>query len=229
MRIIVALLILSTSINGFADHGPRTWETSHRSVVSVLPTWPGFQSPGHGAPQGTAPEGSGVVVSLTSEKQSPFILTAAHVVDQATRIQIRDSDGSSLSDAQVVWSDLDSDVALLKTTQARPAFRLKTQTSTPGQHVCVIANPFGLGISMSCGIVSGPLRRGIGFNALEDFIQTDAAVNPGASGGALVNADGELLGMVAAIFTKEADIDAGINFAISTELIIKRIKQLEIP
>ena len=126
MRIIVGLLILSTSINGLADHGPRTWETSHRSVVSVLPTWPGFQSPGHGAPHGAAPEGSGVVVSLTSEKQSPFILTAAHVVDQATRIQIRDSDGGPLSDAQVVWSDLDSDVALLKTTQARPAFRLKT-------------------------------------------------------------------------------------------------------
>ena len=151
------------------------------------------------------------------------------MVDQATRVQIRDSDGGPLSDAEVVWSDPDSDVALLKTTQARPAFSLKTQPSTPGQHVCVIANPFGLGISMSCGIVSGPLRRGIGFNALEDFIQTDAAVNPGASGGALVNAYGELLGMVAAIFTKEADIDAGINFAISTELIIKRIKQLEIP
>ena len=58
------------------------------------------------------PEGSGVVVSLTSEKQSPFILTAAHVVDQATRTQIRDSDGGPLSDAEVVWSDLDSDVAL---------------------------------------------------------------------------------------------------------------------
>ncbi|CAI8416482.1 MAG: Periplasmic serine endoprotease DegP [Gammaproteobacteria bacterium] len=229
MRIYVALLILSTSLNGFADHGARTWETANGSVVSVLPTWFGFQSPGRGAPQGTAPEGSGVVVSFTSDEQSSFILTAAHVVDQATRVQIRDSNGGSLSDAEVVWSDPDSDIALLKTTRARPAFRLKTQPSTPGQHVCVIAIPFGLGISMSCGIVSGPHRRGIGFNTLEDFIQTDAAVNPGASGGALVNADGELLGMVAAIFTKEADIDAGINFAISTELIVERIKQLEIP
>ena len=169
------------------------------------------------------------MVSLTAETQSPFILTAAHVVNQATRIQIRDSDGGPMADAEVVWSDPASDLALLKATQAKQAFRLEAQPSTPGQHVCVIANPFGLGISMSCGIVSGPHRRGIGFNTLEDFIQTDAAVNPGASGGALVNADGELLGMVAAIFTKEADIDAGINFAISTKLIIERIKQLEIP
>jgi len=81
---------------------------------------------------------------------------------------------------------------------------------------------------MSCGVVSGPRRRGIGFNAVEDFIQTDAAVNPGASGGALVNGKGELLGMITAIYTKEADIDAGVNFAISSELLVERLKLSEI-
>jgi S1-C subfamily serine protease len=80
---------------------------------------------------------------------------------------------------------------------------------------------------MSCGVISGPNRQGIGFNSIEDFIQTDAAVNPGASGGALVNADGQLIGMIAAIFTKDADIDAGVNFAISTQLLIERLKQFE--
>jgi S1-C subfamily serine protease len=81
---------------------------------------------------------------------------------------------------------------------------------------------------MSCGVISGPNRHGIGFNSIEDFIQTDAAVNPGASGGALVNADGQLIGMIAAIFTKDADIDAGVNFAISTQLLIERLKQFEV-
>ena len=78
---------------------------------------------------------------------------------------------------------------------------------------------------MSCGVISALNRTDIGFNAIEDFIQTDAAVNPGSSGGALVNSDGQLLGMIAAIFTKEADIDAGVNFAISASLLLARVHQ----
>jgi len=76
-----------------------------------------------------------------------------------------------------------------------------------------------LPLSMSCGVISGEVRSNIGFNAVESFLQTDAAVNPGVSGGALVNANGDLVGMISAIFTKDADIDAGVNFAVSNELL----------
>jgi S1-C subfamily serine protease len=229
MRIFCALLVIAISIEVLADHGAQTWENAHRSVVSVLPTWPGFQRPGHGAPRGTAPEGSGIAVNLSSFEESPLILTAAHVVDRATRVQIRESEAAPLLDAEVLWKDHDADIALLKTENARRVFHLTARSPKPGEHVCAIGNPFGLGVSMSCGVVSGPNRLDLGFNPIEDFIQTDAAVNPGASGGALVNADGKLLGMIAAIYTKEADIDAGVNFAISSKLLIERMKQFKIP
>ena len=90
----------------------------------------------------------------------------------------------------------------------------------------MIGNSFGLGQSLSCGIVSGKNRRGLGFNQIENFIQTDAAVNPGASGAPLVNENGHLEGMVDAIYTKEADIDAGVNFAIDKKLIESFLKSI---
>ena len=77
---------------------------------------------------------------------------------------------------------------------------------------------------MSCGVISAQNRKNIGFNEIENFIQTDAAVNPGDSGGPLLNNNGELIGMLDAIFTKEADIDAGVNFAIDNDLINEFIK-----
>ena len=80
---------------------------------------------------------------------------------------------------------------------------------------------------MSCGVIAGPNRQGIGLNKIEDFIQTDAAINPGSSGGALVNAKGQLVGMIAAIFTKDADIDAGVNFAVSADLLVGRLQQFQ--
>jgi S1-C subfamily serine protease len=88
-----------------------------------------------------------------------------------------------------------------------------------GSHVCALGNSFGLGTGISCGVVSAVNRMGVGINKIEDFIQTDAAVNPGMSGGALVDPQGRLVGLVDAIFTKEADIDAGVNFAISVPLL----------
>ena len=229
MRIFISLLLVLSWATALADHGKHTWKNTHRSVVAVLPTWPGYEKPGFGAPKGVAPEGSGISIALDSEPESDLVLTAAHVVDRATRVQIRDSDKGILADAEVLWIDSDADIALLRTTTSRPALNLGTTSVIPGQHVCVIANPFGLGISISCGVVSGTHRGGIGFNPIEDFIQTDAAVNPGASGGALVDANGVLVGMIAAIFTKDADIDAGVNFAISSRLLVERIKHVAIP
>ena len=229
MRIVISLLLVLSSTTAFADHGTHTWEITHRSVIAVLPTWPGYEKPGFGAPNGVAPEGSGISIALGSERESDLVLTAAHVVDRATRVQVRDSDNGILADAKILWIDSDADIALLRTPTSRPALNLTTTSVTPGQHVCVIANPFGLGMSISCGVVSGTHRGGIGFNPIEDFIQTDAAVNPGASGGALVDANGVLVGMIAAIFTKDADIDAGVNFAISSGLLVERIKRVAIP
>ncbi|MFQ5625899.1 MAG: S1C family serine protease, partial [Methyloligellaceae bacterium] len=89
-----------------------------------------------------------------------------------------------------------------------------------------IGNAFGLGISVTCGVVSGVHRSGIGFNRVEDFIQTDAAVNPGASGGALVTEQGEFVGLLSAIFTKKSDANIGVNFAVPAGLTGEVARQL---
>ena len=88
-----------------------------------------------------------------------------------------------------------------------------------GEEACAIGNAFGLGLSLTCGLVSAVHRTGTGFNPVEDFVQTDAAVNPGSSGGALVGKkSGRLIGVLSAIFTKSADANIGVNFAVSTAL-----------
>ena len=92
--------------------------------------------------------------------------------------------------------------------------------------VCVVGNQFGLGLSVTCGVVSALHRTGVGFNPIEDFIQTDAAANPGASGGALLDSEGRLVGVVSAIFTKEADANIGVNFAASVRLVMRVIEDL---
>ena len=207
-----------------ADHGPQTWIASNKSVVSILPTWPGYSRPGFGPPSSrTAPEGTGVFVDLPDTKSSGFtILTAAHVIKNATRIEVRLTDGRRL-DAEVVGLDHGADLALLAVPTKGVPLGLLGSVPVPGTHVCVLGNPFGLGVSMSCGVVSGPLRTGLGFNEIEAFIQTDASSNPGSSGGPLVDAKGNLVGLISAIYTKNADTDAGVNFAISSTLIKKRM------
>ncbi|MDA9007475.1 trypsin-like peptidase domain-containing protein [Litoricola sp.] len=226
MKPLIAALCLLGAVDARSDHGPRTWEMAHASVVSVLPTWPGYEKPGFGAPSGVAPEGSGVVIGLDARAESRWILTSAHVVNRATDIVIKPSDRLS-QPAKVVWVDEGTDVALLEVRDALPALTLSKQSTLPGEHVCALGNPFGLGVSMSCGVIAGPNRQGIGLNRIEDFIQTDAAINPGSSGGALVNAKGQLIGMIAAIFTKDADIDAGVNFAVSVDLLIDRVQRFQ--
>lgn len=222
---ILAFLCLLTGLvdKVRADHGPHTWQAASASIVSVLPTWKGYTRPGFGAPPGVAPEGSGVVIAATPGEKSRYVLTAAHVVSKAIEISIRDHRGIK-APAEIIVLDEARDLALLKTGQARRGLAPLADAPDIGSHACVIGNSFGLGLSFSCGVVSATGRRGIGFNAIEDFIQTDAAVNPGASGGALVDSQGGLIGMVDAIFTKEADIDAGVNFAVSGALIAERLR-----
>jgi S1-C subfamily serine protease len=112
------------------------------------------------------------------------------------------------------------------TTLTGPAIQLGNDNMPIGSHVCAIGNSFGLGNSISCGVVSARNRQNIGFNDIEDFIQTDAAINPGGSGGALIDSDGRLVGLINGIFTKDADIDAGVNFAISLSLIADSLAQM---
>jgi len=182
------------------------------SIVSVLPQWTNPKSPAK------EPEGSGVVILAGRN-----IITARHVIKGAVSVMVRTSKGKVLQ-AQVIGQDRLTDLALLSIEEKLPPLSFGRQARI-GEPVCAIGNAFGLGLSMTCGVVSAIHKAGIGFNPIEDFIQTDAAVNPGASGGALVSGDGTLLGILSAIFTKQSDANIGVNFAVSSQL-ANRVAQL---
>ncbi len=176
------------------------------SVVSVLPEWP------PNAKRLEEPEGSGVVVL-----DGRTIVTALHVVDKALSIRVR-TIGGDIIVAKLTGRDRATDIATLKIDTVLPAIATAEKEPGLGERVCAIGNAFGLGISVTCGVVSGVHRAGVGFNRVEDFIQTDAAVNPGSSGGALVTTQGKFIGLLSAIFTKTSDANIGINFAVSSRL-----------
>lgn len=183
------------------------------SVVAVLPVWPGQPQGGQpDLPPGVAPEGTAVAVA-----SGGYLATALHVVDRALSVTVRLPDGRH-ADAEVVGKDAASDLALLKIDAALPPLPYAPEPAL-GDAVCAVGNQFGLGLSVTCGVVSALHRAGTGFNPIEDFVQTDAVVNPGASGGALVDGQGRLVGLLSAIFTMESDADIGVNFAASADLV----------
>lgn len=217
--VVFAALIAACMVQpAMSDHAETAWRVASPSVVTVEPTWPGYKRPGFGAPKGTAPEGTGVAIL-----EPGLIATAAHVVARATSVTVRDGAGKRVA-AEIVGIDVPADLALLRVDMAIVPLSIAPDRPPTGAHVCVIGNAFGLDLSITCGIVSARARKGIGFNRIEDFIQTDAAVNPGASGGALVDEQGRLVGLVSAIFTKQSDANVGVNFAVSAELLLTRIK-----
>ena len=216
MMAVLACALLTNMAR--ADHGPATWSAAAPSVVVIEPTWPGYNRPGFGAPPGTAPAGTGIFIG-TGDRSS-HLVTAAHVITRATEIEIVTEDGMRHA-AAVIAVDNQRDIAILETKLKRRPIMLRLTDPAIGEHGCAIGNSFGLGLSISCGVVSAIHRKQVGFNPIEDFVQTDAAINPGGSGGALVDADGRLIGMIDGIFTKEADIDAGVNFAVSVPLLIE--------
>ncbi|WP_323795046.1 S1C family serine protease [Nisaea sp.] len=193
------------------------WATASPSIFEVEPTWPGYQKPGFGAPAGTAPEGTGVAIL-----RSGLLVTAAHVVSKATEVHVRAPDGTRLP-ATILAIDQKTDVAFLTVDLQTSPITLAEARPETGAPVCTLSNAFGLGIGITCGVVSANKRSGIGFNHTEDFIQTDTSVNPGSSGGALVDLEGRLVGMLSAIFTKDSDSDIGVNFAVSTDLMLKSL------
>ena len=153
--------------------------------------------------------GSGVIVSPEG-----YILTNNHVIEGAAEIQVTLSD-SRRAIAQVIGADPDTDLAILRITLDRlPVIALgNSDTAQVGDRVLAIGNPFGVGQTVTSGIVSALGRNQLGINTFENFIQTDAAINPGNSGGALVDVNGNLIGINTAIFSRSGG-SMGIGFAI---------------
>jgi Do/DeqQ family serine protease len=157
--------------------------------------------------------GSGVIVS-----DQGYILTNNHVIAGADAIQVALRDGRT-ADARVVGSDPETDLAVLKIDLAKlPTITLgQSEQLRIGDVVLAIGNPFGVGQTVTMGIVSATGRSHLGINTFESFIQTDAAINPGNSGGALVNAQGNLVGINTAIYSRTGG-SLGIGFAIPTSM-----------
>ena len=170
----------------------------------------------------TQSAGSGVIVNAAEG----LVLTNAHVVEGAEEISVTLQDDRSFK-AEVVGTDRASDIALLR-IPAENLTELKmadSATAEVGDFVVAIGNPFGLGHTVTSGIVSALGRSGINPDGYEDFIQTDASINPGNSGGALVNLRGELVGVNSAILSRGGG-NIGIGFAIPSNMARSVMEQL---
>jgi serine protease Do len=195
------------------------------------PQFPGFDDPmfrqffgnhPHGVPE--TPEsglGSGVIVSSDG-----YIVTNNHVVDGAKQVTVVLSDGRELR-ARVVGRDPQTDIAVVKVDANNlPAITFTSSGKVEvGDRVLAIGNPFGIGETVTTGIVSATGRRaGLGLQ-YEDFIQTDAAINPGNSGGALVDVDGRLVGINTAILSRSGGFQ-GVGLAVPSDLVSNVVDNL---
>jgi serine protease Do len=158
--------------------------------------------------------GSGVIVSPEG-----YVLTNNHVVDGATDVKVTLSDKRELK-AQIIGTDAKTDVAVLKLEGSNfPAITLGDSSKVQvGDYALAIGDPFGVGQTVTMGIVSAKGRGNLGIEDYEDFIQTDAPINPGNSGGALINDRGELIGINTAILSHGSGGNEGIGFAIPVNL-----------
>ena len=165
--------------------------------------------------------GSGVIVSANG-----LVLTNHHVVEAADEIEVALADGKKLL-AKVVGNDPETDLAVLRVNADNlPAITFGSSDALRvGDVVLAIGNPFGVGQTVTGGIVSALGRTGLGINTFENFIQTDAAINPGNSGGALIDAGGNLVGINTAIFSRSGG-SMGIGFAIpvsTAKMVVEQI------
>lgn len=186
---------------------------------------PGKQTEQIGSTWNKSPEnelsslGSGVIID-----KNGLILTNYHVIAAISGLSVTLHNGKSY-EAVVIGFDIDTDLALLKidATDLPVILMGESENLRVGQTALAIGNPFDVGQTVTAGIISALGRHGLGLNSYEDFIQTDAAINQGNSGGALINAHGELIGINTAIFSPQSSEGfVGIGFAIPTSL-IKRI------
>ena len=156
--------------------------------------------------------GSGVIV-----RPDGYILTNNHVIAQADKIIVALNDGRT-AEAKVVGTDPDTDLAVIKVDLDKlPVLPFKLSGNEVGDVVLAIGNPFGVGQTVTQGIISATGRSDLSINTYEDFIQTDAAINPGNSGGALIDVAGNLIGVNTAIFSQSGG-SMGIGFAISAKV-----------
>lgn len=204
-----AVVNIHTRKNATARVHPFLDEPFFRHFFGV----PSLENPQE--PQPRTNLGSGVIISPQG-----YVLTNNHVVQDADEIEARLNDGRSVN-LRVVGTDPDTDLAVLQIQDTIPALQSivigGSANLRVGDVVLAIGNPYGVGQTVTLGIVSATGRSRLGINTYEDFIQTDAAINPGNSGGALVNAYGELVGINTAIFTRSGG-SQGIGFAIPVDL-----------
>ena len=172
-------------------------------------------------PKRTSSLGSGVIVSANG-----YILTNHHVVEAADEVEIALLDGRKAK-AKLIGSDPETDLAVLKTDlKDLPVITFgQSQQVKIGDVVLAVGNPFGVGQSVTMGIVSALSRSRVGINTFEDFIQTDAAINPGNSGGALTDTSGNLIGINTAIYSRSGG-SLGIGFAIPVHIAKQIMEQI---
>jgi serine protease DegQ len=172
-------------------------------------------------PQQSSSLGSGVIVS-----EQGYLLTNHHVIEGAEEIEVALADSRRLK-AIIVGTDPETDLAVLKVEGKNlPAITFaKSDELQVGERVLAIGNPFGVGQTVTSGIISATGRSHLGINTFENFIQTDAAINPGNSGGALVDSHGNLIGINSAIYSRSGG-SMGIGFAIPASLARQVMEQV---
>jgi serine protease Do len=197
-----------------------------RELSQVSPLWGMIPRGRGGGDGGFAPEemgeGSGVVV-----RADGIILTNRHVVEGATQVEVGLTDGRKLV-GRVLGVDEPTDIAVVKVAaRDLPVVRIGDSSALQiGDFTLAIGSPFGLGQSVTFGIVSAVGRSGMGLADYEDFIQTDAAINPGNSGGALLDTQGRLIGINTAILAHGAGGNQGVGFAVPVNLAVSVMRQL---
>src|SRR2546427_8058184 len=214
----VVKAVLPAVVNISSSKVFRTSELQDDNAVGDLCR--GFRMPDR--PQRQQGEGSGVIVSSDG-----YIVTNNHVVYVATELTVSMGDNHELK-ARVIGTDAKTDIALIK-VDARDLPHVVMGDSSKvevGDIALAMGNPFGLGQTVTMGIISATGRGGLGIEDYEDFIQTDASINPGNSGGALVNTRGELIGINTAILSRTGG-NQGVGFAVPVELVRHVMTQLK--
>ena len=209
--------VVSVRVEGTASQGQKIPEEFKKFFGDDLPEQPAQPFEGLG---------SGVIINASKG----YVLTNNHVINQAQKISIQLNDGREF-DAKLIGSDDQSDIALLQIQNPSKLTQIAIADSDKlrvGDFAVAVGNPFGLGQTATSGIVSALGRSGLNLEGLENFIQTDASINRGNSGGALVNSLGELMGINTLSFDKSNDGETpeGIGFAIPFQLATKIMDKL---
>ncbi|MGY5955218.1 serine endoprotease DegQ [Kosakonia sp. BK9b] len=207
--------VVSVQVEGTAVQGQK--------VPEELKKYFGEEMPEQQQPQPFEGLGSGVIIDAAKG----YVLTNNHVVNQAQKINVQLNDGREF-EAKLIGSDDQSDIALLQLQNASNLTQIAiadSDTLRVGDFVIAVGNPFGLGQTATSGIVSALGRSGLNLEGLENFIQTDASINRGNSGGALLNLNGELIGINTAILAPGGG-SVGIGFAIPSNMAQTLSKQL---